>query len=135
MLHKVKVRKLLQWVHKFLSRVEDKNLYRLPIRLMYNNGEIAKSFRRSLATMGFTQKQTTRWTGGQEAEHDHAFAGQPEQLFQSLKGSKTYMKFTAEDSAEEHCHFGALRLTNRRMFTWLDQVLNKNSVSFKEYRS
>ncbi|KGP80272.1 MULTISPECIES: alpha/beta hydrolase family protein [unclassified Paenibacillus] len=61
-----------------------------------------------------------------EAEHDHAFAGQPERLFQSLKSSKTYMKFTAEDSAEEHCHFGALKLTNHRMFTWLDQVLNKN---------
>ncbi|KOR89292.1 alpha/beta fold hydrolase [Paenibacillus solani] len=61
-----------------------------------------------------------------EAEHDHAFAGQPERLFQSLKGSKTYMKFTAEDSAEEHCHFGALKLANHRMFTWLDQVLNKN---------
>lgn len=61
-----------------------------------------------------------------EAEHDHAFAGQPERLFQSLKGSKTYMKFTAEDSAEEHCHFGALKLANHRMFTWLDQVLNKD---------
>ncbi|KOP68387.1 alpha/beta hydrolase [Bacillus sp. FJAT-18019] len=61
-----------------------------------------------------------------EAEHDHAFAGQPERLFQSLNGSKTYMKFTAEDSAEEHCHFGALKLANHRMFTWLDQVLNKN---------
>jgi len=61
-----------------------------------------------------------------EAEHDHAFAGQPERLFQSLKGSKTYMKFTAEESAEEHCHFGALKLANHRMFIWLDQVLNKN---------
>lgn len=61
-----------------------------------------------------------------EAEHDHAFVGQPERLFQSLKGSKTYMKFTAEDSAEEHCHFGALKLANHRMFTWLDQVLNKD---------
>lgn len=61
-----------------------------------------------------------------EAEHDHAFAGQPERLFNSLKGSKTYMKFTEEDSAEEHCHFGALKLANHRMFTWLDQVLNKN---------
>lgn len=59
-----------------------------------------------------------------EAEHDHAFAGQPEQLYKSLRSSKTYMKFTAEDSAEEHCHFGALKLANHRIFTWLDQVLN-----------
>ncbi|KOY14160.1 alpha/beta hydrolase [Paenibacillus xylanivorans] len=60
-----------------------------------------------------------------EAEHDHAFAGQPEQLYKSLRGPKTYLKFTAEDSAEEHCHFGALKLANHRIFTWLDHVLNK----------
>ncbi|MGQ3480081.1 alpha/beta hydrolase family protein [Paenibacillus sp. TY11] len=61
-----------------------------------------------------------------EAEYDHAFAGQPEQLYKSLRGPKTYMKFTAEDSAEEHCHFGALKLANHRIFTWLDQVLNND---------
>ncbi|WP_136607453.1 alpha/beta hydrolase family protein [Paenibacillus dokdonensis] len=61
-----------------------------------------------------------------EAEHDHAFAGQPERLYNALKGPKTYMKFTAEDSAEEHCHFGALKLANHRIFTWLDQVLNRD---------
>lgn len=60
-----------------------------------------------------------------EAEHDHAFAGQPERLYKSLSGPKTYMKFTAEDSAEEHCHFGALKLANHRMFNWLDQVLDR----------
>ncbi|MCM3702260.1 alpha/beta fold hydrolase [Paenibacillus macerans] len=58
-----------------------------------------------------------------EAEHDHAFAGQPERLYTALRGPKTYMKFTAEDSAEEHCHFGALKLANHRIFNWLDQVL------------
>ncbi|MGZ7444825.1 alpha/beta hydrolase family protein [Paenibacillus sp. TH7-28] len=51
-----------------------------------------------------------------EAEHDHAFAGQPERLYTALRGPKTYMKFTAEDSAEEHCHFGALKLANHRIF-------------------
>ncbi|RRJ62832.1 alpha/beta hydrolase [Paenibacillus oralis] len=63
-----------------------------------------------------------------EAEHDHAFAGQPERLYKALRGPKTYMKFTAEDSAEEHCHFGALKLANHRIFNWLDQVLT-NKVS------
>ncbi|KGP80273.1 MULTISPECIES: hypothetical protein [unclassified Paenibacillus] len=36
--------------------VLDKNMSRLPIRRMYNNGEIVMVFRRSLTTMGFTQK-------------------------------------------------------------------------------
>ena len=62
-----------------------------------------------------------------KAEHDHAFAGQPEQLYKSFRGPKTYMKYTAE----EHCHFGALKLANRHIFTWLDQVLNKVYISFK----
>jgi pimeloyl-ACP methyl ester carboxylesterase len=58
-----------------------------------------------------------------EAEDDHFFAGQPQRLYDELTCRKTYMKFTAEDGAEEHCHFGALLLFNHRIFEWLDQTL------------
>ncbi|MDU7473899.1 MAG: alpha/beta fold hydrolase [Paenibacillus macerans] len=58
-----------------------------------------------------------------EAEHDHFFAGQPQMLYDALACPKTYMKFTAEESAEEHCQFGALLLFNHRLFEWLDQTL------------
>ncbi|WP_445667417.1 alpha/beta hydrolase family protein [Paenibacillus sp. FSL H8-0034] len=59
-----------------------------------------------------------------EAEADHFFAGQPQRLYDALTCPKTYMKFTAEDGAEEHCHFGALLLFNYRLFEWLDQTLH-----------
>lgn len=58
-----------------------------------------------------------------EAEHDHFFAGQPQMLYDALACPKTYMKFTAEECAEEHCQFGALLLFNHRLFEWLDQTL------------
>ncbi|WP_134683651.1 alpha/beta hydrolase family protein [Brevibacillus migulae] len=58
-----------------------------------------------------------------EAEEDHFFAGQPEQLYKALTCPKTYMKFAAEEGAGEHCHFGALLQFNHRVFEWLDPIL------------
>ncbi|TBL79429.1 alpha/beta hydrolase family protein [Paenibacillus thalictri] len=58
-----------------------------------------------------------------EAEDDHFFAGQPAKLYEALQCPKTFMRFTAEEGAEEHCHFGALQLFNHRMFEWLDRAL------------
>ncbi|MEH7546406.1 hypothetical protein V7306_11470 [Neobacillus vireti] len=40
-----------------------------------------------------------------------------------------FMLFTEEDSAEEHCQFGALIFFNQEVFGWLDVVLDKNQVS------
>lgn len=62
-----------------------------------------------------------------EAESDHFFAGQPKRLYDALQCPKTYLKFTAEEGAEEHCHFGALTLFNQRLFEWLDLILQVNS--------
>ncbi|MCR8635491.1 alpha/beta hydrolase family protein [Paenibacillus radicis (ex Xue et al. 2023)] len=68
-----------------------------------------------------------------EAEDDHFFAGQPQQLYDALTCPKTFMKFTAEEGAEEHCHFGALLLLNHRLFDWLDQTLHvKEENPFNE---
>ncbi|SFL16563.1 Alpha/beta hydrolase family protein [Paenibacillus sp. 1_12] len=64
-----------------------------------------------------------------EAEADLFFAGQPQRLYDALTCSKTFMKFTAEDGAEEHCHFGALLLFNHRLFEWLDRTLEINSYN------
>ena len=60
-----------------------------------------------------------------EAEGDHFFAGQPKMLYDALSGPKTFMRFTAEDGAEEHCQFGALLLYNHRVFEWLDKTLGR----------
>ncbi|MCD1260147.1 alpha/beta fold hydrolase [Paenibacillus athensensis] len=64
-----------------------------------------------------------------EAAEDHFFAGQPERLYEALTCPKTYMAFTAEDGAEEHCHFGALLLFNHRVFEWLDRTLQVHSAT------
>ncbi|WP_019911360.1 alpha/beta hydrolase family protein [Paenibacillus sp. HW567] len=58
-----------------------------------------------------------------EAENDHFFHGQPQMLYDALSCQKTYMRFTAEEGGEEHCHFGALQLFNQRIFAWLDDVM------------
>ncbi len=56
-----------------------------------------------------------------DAEEDHAFAGQPRMLFEALRCLKTYLLFTADEAAEEHCHAGATLLLNQRIFDWLDE--------------
>ena len=58
-----------------------------------------------------------------DAAADHAFAGQPHMLFDELRCPKTYLLFTAEDAAEDHCHAGATLLLNQRIFDWLDETL------------
>ena len=61
-----------------------------------------------------------------EAEGDHFFAGQPKMLYDALTCPKTFMRFTADDGAEEHCQLGALLLYNHRVFSWLDTTLHVN---------
>ena len=58
-----------------------------------------------------------------DAAEDHAFSGQPRMLFEALRCPKTYLLFTAEDAAEEHCHAGATLILNQRLFDWLDETL------------
>ncbi len=58
-----------------------------------------------------------------EAERDQFFRGQPEQFCDALTCDKTYSRFVTADAAEEHCHVGATRLMNQRVFDWLDDVL------------
>ncbi|MFD4908978.1 alpha/beta fold hydrolase [Kitasatospora purpeofusca] len=51
------------------------------------------------------------------------FKGQPEQLFDHLTCPRTLMVFTAEEGAGAHCHPGAMRLTQARIYDWLDETL------------
>ena len=60
-----------------------------------------------------------------EAAADHFFTGQPQLLYDALNCPKTYIRFTEEEEAEEHCQFGALLYFNQRMFEWLDETLGK----------
>ncbi|MFJ9342224.1 alpha/beta hydrolase family protein [Streptomyces sp. NPDC101733] len=58
-----------------------------------------------------------------DAEEDMFFKGQPEQLYDHLTCPKTLMVFTAEEGAGAHCHPGAMRLTQARIYDWLDTTL------------
>ena len=58
-----------------------------------------------------------------EADGDHFFDGQPQMLYDALTCPKTFMRFTADDGAEEHCQLGALLLYNHHLFEWLDTTL------------
>lgn len=63
-----------------------------------------------------------------EAENDHFFKGQPEQIFAALTCPKSYISFTGEEGAGEHCHVGALSLFNARIFDWLNTIFRLNIV-------
>lgn len=62
-----------------------------------------------------------------DAEADHFFEGQARMLYDALRCPKTFLRFTAEDGAEEHCHFGALLFFNHKVFDWLDSTLGTQS--------
>jgi hypothetical protein len=47
-------------------------------------------------------------------------------LYEALTCPKTFLRFTAEDGAEEHCQLGALLLYNHQVFEWLDTTLHVN---------
>ncbi len=74
-------------------------------------------------TMEGVAEQITCPTLVCDAESDHFFAGQPKKLYDALTCPKTYLLFSAEDAAEEHCHEGATLLLNQRIFDWLDETL------------
>ncbi|KAI1214769.1 alpha/beta-hydrolase [Annulohypoxylon truncatum] len=60
-----------------------------------------------------------------DPEHDMFFQGQPELMVQALGEKGTLVKFTKEDGAHEHCHFGAGRYTNAVMYKWFEEKVVK----------
>jgi len=76
-----------------------------------------------LYTMEGIAAQVTCPTLVCDAEGDLDFGSQPRKLFDALTCPKTYLLFTAAEGAEEHCHEGAFRLANQRIFDWLDETL------------
>lgn len=61
------------------------------------------------------------------AEKDHFFRSQPEKLYDHLSCPKTFIRFTTEEGAEEHCHEGAMTLFHQRLFDWLDETWAKHA--------
>lgn len=58
-----------------------------------------------------------------DSEADHSFPGQAKPLYDALTCPKTWMLFTAEESAEEHCQIGAALISGERILNWLEDTL------------
>jgi pimeloyl-ACP methyl ester carboxylesterase len=58
-----------------------------------------------------------------DSEGDKSFPGEARKLYDALTGNKTWMQFTAEEGAEEHCQIGAGFLSGERIFNWLAETL------------
>jgi hypothetical protein len=58
-----------------------------------------------------------------DAENDDSFPGQPKIVYDALTCSKSYIRFTEQEGAEEHCQSGALAICNQRILDWLDKIL------------
>ena len=57
---------------------------------------------------------------------DPRVVGQPQQLYDHLTTTKTFLEFTAEEGADEHCQAGASRLASARILDWLDDTLDRH---------
>jgi predicted alpha/beta-fold hydrolase len=58
-----------------------------------------------------------------EAENEPFAMNQGRQLYAALKCPKTFIRFTNEEGAGEHCELGATALFEQRAFNWLDKLL------------
>jgi len=64
-----------------------------------------------------------------DSEKDTDMPGQAMQFFNALTGPKTFLMFTAEDAAEDHCQAGAGVLSNERILDWLDETMKVKRTS------
>ncbi|MFH1347687.1 MAG: alpha/beta fold hydrolase, partial [Candidatus Margulisiibacteriota bacterium] len=57
------------------------------------------------------------------SENDLDMPGQAIKLYDDLTSPKTYLEFTVEEGAEEHCQMGAAFISSERVYNWLDENL------------
>jgi dipeptidyl aminopeptidase/acylaminoacyl peptidase len=56
-----------------------------------------------------------------DSEKDQFFTDQAKKLYDALQSPKKFMLFTEEESAEEHCQYGASSLSHQKIYDWLDK--------------
>jgi pimeloyl-ACP methyl ester carboxylesterase len=59
-----------------------------------------------------------------DVENELNFTGQAKLLYDALTYPKTWMLFTIEEGAEEHCQIGAALLSAQRIFDWLEDTFS-----------
>ena len=60
-----------------------------------------------------------------DSEADPWYPGQARQLFDALTCDKTFVSFTAEEGAEDHCQVGSPLLSAQRTFDWLEETFGR----------
>ncbi len=60
-----------------------------------------------------------------DSEGDRWYPGQARQLLDALTCDKTFLPFTAEEGAEDHCQVGSPLLSAQRTFDWLEETLSR----------
>ena len=60
-----------------------------------------------------------------DTEAERAFKGQAKALYDTLTCEKTFLLFTAEEGAEDHCQVGSPLLSAQRTFDWLEETLSR----------
>lgn len=60
-----------------------------------------------------------------DSENDKDMPGQAEKLFEALECPKTFLMFTEEEAADEHCQMGAAQISMARIMNWLDKTFGR----------
>ena len=58
-----------------------------------------------------------------DVENENSFPGEARKLYEALRCPKTWLYFSAEEGAGEHCQVGAPGLAQQRVFDWLDETI------------
>lgn len=58
-----------------------------------------------------------------DVEHENSFPGEAKKLFDALVCPKTWLYFTEEEGAGDHCQTGSPSLAQQRIFDWLDETV------------
>ncbi|RFA29369.1 hypothetical protein CAI21_09895 [Alkalilimnicola ehrlichii] len=64
-----------------------------------------------------------------DGEEEHAFPGQAQRLYDALQCPKTFMLFTRNEGAGDHCQVGAPLLAQQRIYDWLQETLQNERVA------
>ncbi len=57
-----------------------------------------------------------------DTEEEASFEGEAAKLYEALSSPRTFMLFTREEGAEDHCQVATPRLAQQRIFDWLAEV-------------
>lgn len=58
-----------------------------------------------------------------DVEHEDSFPGEAKKLYAALSCPKTWLYFSEEEGAGDHCQTGSPSLAQQRIFDWLDETL------------